>query len=139
MVPVPEDRVLDVYALLAGPSAQAPAHESAGDDAWDQRTLEQALREVSPTVEDLARFLAEHPDEEVSTTEAADALGLPFGWNSLAGTLGAFGRYLGNRDLDFPWEVWYSPVDGRTRMRMDGRTAELVRSLPARSRRSRGR
>lgn len=129
MVPVPASRVLDVYAFLAGAATgAAPAGEPASPAGWDERMLELVLRDVSETIWDLAQYLAQHPERDITTDEAAAALRLRYGWNSLAGALGAFGRYLGNRDLDFPWDVSYGS-DGRARMRMDAATAEAVKAI----------
>ena len=52
---------------------------------------------------------------------------MPYGWNSLAGALGAFGRYCANRGLGFPWESHYDAEDGRARLRLDAQTAELFK------------
>jgi hypothetical protein len=129
MVPVPESRVLEVYAFLAGAAAPgSAATEPVPVAGWDERMLELVLRDVSDTIWDLAQYLAQHPDRDITTDEAAAALRLRFGWNSLAGALGAFGRYLANRNLDFPWDVHYAS-DGRARMRMDAATATAVRAI----------
>ncbi len=125
-VAVPEDRLLEVYALLSKPRAPGADEIEPEAGVWDKGTLRPLLREASSTIQGLARYLAQHPGEEVGTDEVAEALDLPYGWNSLAGALGAFGRKLGNRGQEFPWEVWYSPEDGRTRMKMQPEVASLV-------------
>src|SRR4051794_39641277 len=92
-VPVPADRVLDVYSFLSSQDnegGRAPSTQSTQDVA----ELEKTLRSASATVQGLAVYLAERAGEEVTTEEAASALALDRGWNSLAGALGAFGRYL---------------------------------------------
>jgi hypothetical protein len=119
-VPVPADRLLEVYRLLGGPSTKTTsATKDLGQELWTDAMLESILREASPTIQRLARYLAEHPGEEITTERVASALELYRGWNSLAGALGAFGRKLTNRGLSFPWESWYSAEDGKSRMRMD--------------------
>ena len=80
----------------------------------------------SDTIQRLVSYLADHPGEEITTVKAADELKLEYGWNSLAGALGAFGRYWGNRGLKFPWDSWYD-ADGWTVMRMSETVAAQVR------------
>jgi hypothetical protein len=124
-VPVPTDRLIEVYRLLGTPPG-GPAAAADEGQPWTAARLETTLRAASATIQGLARYLAEHPGEEITTTQVADALGLEFGWNSLAGALGAFGRRLGNRGLSFPWATWYSPDDGKSRMMMEPDVASLV-------------
>jgi hypothetical protein len=125
-VPVPADRLLEVYRLLGNPSPEGAMTSDRGQGLWTDAMLESTLREASPTIQKLARYLAEHPGEEITTERVASALELYRGWNSLAGALGAFGRKLANRDLSFPWESWYSAQDGKSRMRMDHDLAARV-------------
>ena len=91
--------------------------------------LESILREASPTIQNLARYLAKHAGEEITTEQAASELDLYRGRNSLAGALGAFGRKLANRGMTFPWENWYSAEDGKSRMRMDPDLATRVLAI----------
>lgn len=138
-VAVPEDRLHAVYGLLSDSpelvdeAEETEEHEEleelgAPEEVWDEGTIREHLLPASETIRRLAKYLASRPNEEVTTDEAAGELGLPHGWNSLAGSLGAFGRYCVNRDLPFPWDSWYGD-DGRARMRMHPRVAELVRAL----------
>jgi len=140
-VPVPEERLIDVYRVLgrpAGPvdpprprptlAAGEDDEEAFDPDFWrDWVNIRRHLMPRSRTIRELAKYLAERPDEEVTADEAAEALGLPYGWNSLAGALGAFGRYCGNRDIAFPWETSYDNAEERARMRLDAETAEVFR------------
>lgn len=132
-VPVPEDRVTEVYGLLS--VAPKPSEDQVGGEPadrgrrWDEAALREYLAEASDTIKGLAKYLAERPGQEVTTEEVASELGLPHGWNSLAGALGAWGRKIGNRGFDdFPWESWWG-TDGHTRMRMSPEVAEIVRKL----------
>lgn len=52
---------------------------------------------------------------------------LRYGWNSLAGALGAFGNYLANRGIDFPWSIATDANDERVRFTMDEDTAFAVK------------
>jgi hypothetical protein len=54
-------------------------------------------------------------------------LSLPHGWNSLAGALGAFGNYLANRGIEFPWSAVTDANDERVRLTMDEDTAAVVK------------
>lgn len=128
LVPVPPDRVLDVYALLGRSDAARGSDkgESAGLDGWNAAMLRKHVASKSNTIKGLVKYLADHAGSEVRTEEVAEALGLERGWNSLAGALGAFGRYLTNRGLRFPWETWYD-ADGWTVMRMSETVAGEVR------------
>lgn len=120
MVPVPKDRLMEVYAVLGkdggGERREGPEPPDAFDH-WDAAEFRRHVGRASDTIKGLVKYLADHAGEEVTTTDVAEELQLPHGWNSLAGALGAFGRYLGNRDRDWPWETWWD-ADGRAVMRM---------------------
>ena len=132
-VPVPEDRVTEVYGLLSVPPQ--PPEDQVGEEPadrgrqWDEAALKEYLAEASDTIKGLAKYLAERPGQEVTTGEVASDLNLWRGWNSLAGALGAWGRKVKNRGFDgFPWETWWGE-DGHSRMRMSPEVAEIVRKL----------
>jgi hypothetical protein len=129
MVPVPKSRVLEVYELLGSkaPKPEASNDEDADVAGWDAAAFRKHILRASDTIQGLVTYLADHADNEVTTKEAAKALKLPYGWNSLAGALGAFGRYCGNRDLEFPWDYWYD-ADERTVMRMSKAIAAEARA-----------
>ena len=128
MVPVPRDRLTEVYALLGSNGAQASGKSSDSEDldGWNAAEVRKHIGRASDTIKGLVNYLADHPGEEVGTEDVATALQLRYGWNSLAGALGAFGRYVGNRDLDFPWESWWD-ADGHAVMRMSDAMAAEVR------------
>jgi hypothetical protein len=46
---------------------------------------------------------------------------------AVAGALGAFGHYLANRGIEFPWSVVTDASDGRVRFTMDAATAAAVK------------
>jgi len=131
-VHVPEDRLADVYRLLGSPSGgvaveDQPLAPEPDPEFWrDPDNIREHLIPRSETIRELAKYLASRPDEEVTAHEAADHLELPHGWNSLAGALGAFGRYCANRDLGFPWATNYGD-DWRVRLTLDAATAEVFR------------
>ena len=126
LVPVPHSRVLDVYAFLSRDAAPSTTASPETLEGWDAAAFRRHIGRASETIQSLVQHLSERAGAEVSVREAAEALELPHGWNSLAGALGAFGRYCGNRDLDFPWEYWYDG-DGLTIMRMSEAVAAEAR------------
>ena len=130
MVPVPRNRVLEVYELLGSKSPDSGSSDDGGDaslDGWDAAAFRKHVLRASDTIRGLVSHLADNAAKEVTTEQAAEALKLPYGWNSLAGALGAFGRYCANRDLEFPWDYWYD-ADGRTVMRMSKAVAREARA-----------
>lgn len=135
-VMVPEERLAAVYGLLGARDEAAPAVPSpAGPPApgtttrpWSDPTfVKKHLGPRSKTIRELAKFLAARPGKAITADEAAKALGLPYGWNSLAGALGALGNYLSNRGIDFPWAAVTDPGDERVRLTMDASTAAAVK------------
>jgi len=132
-VMVPEERLAAVYRLLISESereafpmtqeVQAPAQAGWRDPAF----VRAHLGPRSETVRGLAKYLADRPGQAVTAEQAAQALALPHGWNSLAGALGAFGNYLGNRGIQFPWSATTDPNDWRVRLTMDEPTADAVK------------
>lgn len=103
MVPVPEDRLQEVYAVLGRPggegnsTASSPQSPPGGNDdsPIDAALIVRAYRESPPSVVKFLDYLAEHPDETISSNDLAKHMGLT--WNQLAGVLGAFGRRWKNR------------------------------------------
>jgi hypothetical protein len=137
---VPEERLEEVYRVLARPvglpeSPEDPERSDVRGDAWDpdfwldEANIKEHLRPRSRTIRGLAKYLASRPDEQVTSDEAAEALGLKYGWNSLAGALGAFGRYCVNRGLEFPWETSYENPEERAHLTLDRRTADVFKQL----------
>ena len=131
-VMVPEERLADAYralgAMLTASSAVEPDPTEVDSDPEFWRNPDNVKSHLVPrsdTIKGLARYLAEHPDTEITAAHAAEELGLEYGWNSLAGALGAFGRYCANRELGFPWESWYDD-DGYARMQLDAATAAVI-------------
>ena len=131
-VMVPEEDLPAVYELLGGPreAVKSPEVRRGGVAVWqDPDVVRRHLLSRSAAIRDLARYLASRPDELVATDEAAAALDLRFGWNSLAGALGAFGRYCVNRNLPFPWETRENMPDERVRLCLDSATAKVIREV----------
>ncbi len=142
MVPVPPDRVLDVYALLVTSPPQPdapPADDWPGErPQWvpapvpfqfEEALIIRAYKESPPAMKRLMDYLADRPGEIVSSREIGSELGL--GWQQLAGVLGAFGRRWHNRyrQPKGGWfiEHWWSGDDERVEYRLSERDAGIVR------------
>ena len=131
MMAVPADLVPAVTAFIEGRSLKRQAPESIEDEGfvhgWDRATVRRAYRESGDNMRDLLRFLASERGREVTSYELAEALGAKYGWNSVAGMLGAFGRRCSNRyGLDQPmWEVRYD-AEGRVLLRLPGGAAAAI-------------
>lgn len=124
-VPVPVERVEEVYRLLAGLSGNS---EASVPDA--ERIVKRVFLESEERFRALLRFLAGHPGQPISTTETAEVLGLPNGVASLAGMLGAFARRSKNRyDGFWPFERLYNPAQDRAELMMDDDVAAIVNGL----------
>lgn len=99
-VSVPKAYVMDVYELLVGLAARDEAPESVeinGAPGWTEALIERQFLESSDTMRDLQKTLAAQPDKEFTGNELADAIGMEYGWNSVAGMLGAAQRRIENR------------------------------------------
>jgi hypothetical protein len=135
-VMVPEEQLMAVYRLLiseqetreGGSNASLQEHLESEVGGWhDPAFVRTHLGARSKTIQGLARYLADRPDRPVTADVAADALDLRYGWNSLAGALGAFGNYLANRGIEFPWSATTDANDERVRLTMDAATAAAVK------------
>lgn len=157
-LPVPIDRVAEVYALLGrspdappGPKAEPPAGPQADavwtpvvddddDDVfpWTTSSLRRMYSESSGNMQKALDYLSERGGEDVSTNELARALGLLKGAASVAGMLGAFSRRCWNRyDRYVPWESTWRWTDqdagtSETLIRMPQEVAAVLKSLRAR-------
>lgn len=129
-VMVPEERVLEVYALLApeqrtgrdGAAARPePDLADGGEAAWPEDVVLRAARESAEAMRGVLRILVEAGDDGLTTVEIADQLHLARGAASVAGMLGAFSRRCFNRyGMSDPlWEAqWEELEDGGTTTRL---------------------
>lgn len=98
MVPIPTDRVMEVYAFLAGEAAGAgaeaplalPTITPAPGPATDPAVISRAYRESPDRMKAFLNYLGDRPGQAVSSREIGEAIG--YNWNQVAGMLGAFGR-----------------------------------------------
>ncbi len=129
-VPVPVDRLQEVYAVLGRPKAQPQVDPTKDSNASGQLPLEDASAEDTPHTETPApwtkaalhalwhgyedgnavrnalSYLADHPEEWIPSDELLDGIGLTDG-KALGGALGALQRRSRN---SFKRE---SPIEGR--------------------------
>ena len=126
MVPVPVDRLLDVYRLLGAP-ALAAAHDSATRGVLDESALlRRAYRESPPeTMRAALDYLAERPGRSVSSSELAASIRRTT--HQLAGVMGAFGRRWANR-YGMAGQSWFFEWDPVSGYRMPELAAETIRS-----------
>jgi hypothetical protein len=142
---VPCELLGSVYRLLAdaADSVSSAASESVAEasprpdeDNWsgsaDERFRNRAFVDThlvprSDTIRGAAMYLAQRPGTWLSSDEIAGHLGLPYGWNSLAGAFGAAGTYFSNREIAMPWDwTYHDTPDGRIRLRMPQEIAQVV-------------
>lgn len=124
-VPVPADRVDDVFRFLLG---LADDHGSVDSDL--ERMVNRVYRESDAQFRRLLLFLAEHPGAALSTGAVAVGIDLPSGTASLAGMLGAFGRRSNNRYGSFwPFEKLYNPAAEQSELMMPQNIATIVERL----------
>jgi hypothetical protein len=133
-IAVPSDLVTRVIEFVegqaaprfAGPKTTRPVDDLLG---WTQPLLQRAYLESGQPMVDLLDFLAEHPDEEVTSDEIATKLNAAHGWNTVAGMLGAFSRRCTGRygRPGFPWEHRLDE-NGKGRMKMPKAIADVFTS-----------
>jgi hypothetical protein len=132
LVAVPVELVPEVTELLERRQPdQANGAKGPGGSllhGWNEQTVRRAYRESGDNMRNILRFLARNGGREVSADEIAAAIGARFGWNSVAGMLGAFGRRSTNRyGRSFPmWEQRYDDLD-RVRILMPKDIAEAIK------------
>jgi hypothetical protein len=147
---VPKKHVVAVYGYIAaleqGESDQeALASDSSGgskpvgpddNEEWSPRQLRLLYDQSPPAMVRILDFLAENPDIEVPSEWLVEVLkddNPDANSNTLAGTLGAFGRRVGNRYgmETWPFDADYSHEYGSVVYVMDGWVAEKLRSFKA--------
>jgi hypothetical protein len=138
MDPETAEVVNSVLSEATPSSEPAPIDPLADDEAWagraDERFRDAAfvkdhLASRSETVRGVAKYLAQRPGRWIPSGPIADALNLEHGSNSLAGALGAAGRYLKNRRIGMPWHWTYQTPDGNVQLMIDPETAKVVNSV----------
>lgn len=134
MMAIPAELVSAVTELVEGrrPGSLNPDSPATSKEGfvhgWDRESVWRAYRESADKMRHLLLFLANHADQEISSAELAEALDARFGWNTVAGMLGAFGRRCANRyGRSKPmWEFRYDD-EGRILITMPAAVAEVIR------------
>jgi hypothetical protein len=122
-VPVPADRVQEVYALLARRPEEAAVTGSRG---WSRENLLRSYRESPEAMMKAFDYLAGHAGQEVTTKELAAAIGVTR--SQLAGVVGAFGRRKKNRygEDDLPFRAVWSAGAGMVVYEMSPAVAAVI-------------
>jgi hypothetical protein len=134
---VPRQHVTKVYGLIAslesGNASPVAAQAGAGSDgdAWPEDLIVRQYRESPESMKKFQRFLAEHPGQEFSTSEMAEPIGAEYGWNSVAGALGAYGRRVKNRYKrdSFPFQSRWDHEKEEQYHSMTAEVAEVIKSI----------
>lgn len=135
---VPRKHLTRVYGLVAsleqhasGNPEVAPAPNETKEEQWPRDLIERQYRESPDSMKKFQRFLADHEGKEFSTTQMADAIGVAYGWNSVAGALGAYGRRVKNRYKreSFPFDSRWDHEKGEQYHSMTPRVADIINSL----------
>ena len=138
-VPVPVDRLVDVYKFLGCTEApdtnQAPMPPSPVEPAlaaFDPNLLARAYRESPDTMKRVFDCLADNAGKAIGLAEVAGAVGR--NTKQMSGVLGAFGRRWLNRyhkgvDTKWPFSAWWD-FEGNTMVyRMSHEAAEVIKGI----------
>jgi len=135
-IPIPVKFVPDVYALLAKLSGQgetpAPASTERTNgvpEEWSKSDLVRMWRESPPSMREFTCYLADRPEQMISSTEIGEAINRP--GLKLAGALGAFGRRVANRYSKETWPflaVWDHEHE-RMGYQMSSGTADIIKEV----------
>ena len=134
---VPKRHLTRVYAFLGALDEQAPDAETATEDssngnvAWTRELIERQFKESPPFMKQFQKYLAEHAGQEFSTRDMAAALNAVYGWNTVAGALGAYGNRVKNRykQTTWPFQARWDHVLGESYHSMSEEVAEIIRDL----------
>ena len=133
-LPVPVDRVQEVYELLARPSgAGALGGTGASPLPWSDELLGRAYDESSPAMRAVLDTLTQWAGQIVSAAELADATGVKR--RELRGVLGAFARRWANRyrqgPANLPFKSYRSTDAEMTVYEMDAAVAAALTRVRA--------
>jgi hypothetical protein len=126
LMAIPTQLVPQVAALMADfdvTGVQVVTERQAGDNGsmingWTEDLVRRAFKESGDPMRRVLLFLAQHADQEVTATQIGEAIEAKYGWNTVAGMLGAFGRRSVNKyKRPKPmWEVRQGPDGGLLKM-----------------------
>jgi hypothetical protein len=135
---VPKRHLTRTYAFLGSLDGSIATQEEPIGDAedklatdWPPELLERQYAESPKFMKRFQKHLADHPGEEFSTRDMADALEAERGWNTVAGALGAYGRRVKNRykRSTFPFQSRTDYEAGEVYHSMTPEVAEIIRGF----------
>lgn len=126
-VPVPKERVLEVYALLGQGKRSASATLGELAEEWTEKMVARAIRESPAGMRAVFQYLSSHPDQDITMEELAK--GIKRERSQMPGILGAFGRRCRYRYRvsTWPFESKAGRGMGMKVVTMPGKVAERVR------------
>lgn len=125
-VPVPEEHVPEVIALLAdlNRGVERPSEQADPGDRLDAPLVVTMYVDSERRHRQLLDLLASRAGEWLYTSELADALSVSSGSKGMAGVFGAFGRRAKHRYGGAkPWETEWDPIQGEAKYRMSPQVA----------------
>jgi hypothetical protein len=133
-VAVPRQHVAKVYAYIArlelGTDIDSGSGNGTPPGTPNRALVERMFTESEPAHQVLMGYLANHPGEWLGTREVAEALGLPHGARSLAGSLGALGKRAAHRyGGQKPFESRWSHEDGQSMHRMSQEVSTWIKEI----------
>lgn len=139
-IPVPRGYVTQVYGFIAslesgGRETQVEASSASAaatlSESWPEDLIIRQYRESPDSMKKFQQYLAQHAGQDFSSTEIAEAIGAEYGWNSIAGALGAYGRRVKNRykRSTFPFNQHWDHEHGEMRHGMTPEVAEIILPL----------
>ena len=134
-IPVPIDRVQEVYELLGRPKGATTSAPSSPPspiaEATDAAVVARAYRESPPAMKKIFDHLAENAEHVVMGNDLAAAIG--YHPHQMAGALGAFGRrwknrYHGGENTKWPFASWWDFDVNTMAYKMSAETAEVIKA-----------
>jgi len=136
-IPVPVDRVQEVYEVLGRPRGPQPAVPTTSlpdkpDAVLDAALLARPYRESQEAMKKVFDHLAENSDHDIPMEDLAKAVG--YHPHQMAGALGAFGRRWKNRyhrgeDVKWPFAAWWDFDRNTMVYKMSAECAEVIKGL----------
>ena len=145
-VMVPRRLVTQVYGLISRLDAGLPVEDAAmvpiapatsGDSTsdWTDKLLCRMVEESPPAMRDILGLLASRPGESLGAEDLAKSIkgNKHANWNTIAGTLGAFGRRVKNRyeSDQWPFTAKYEHAHDGVRYRMTAAMATRIKKILA--------
>ncbi|MFN0010717.1 MAG: hypothetical protein ACKVS8_03635 [Phycisphaerales bacterium] len=127
------DAGLSVEDVTPAPTAPASNGDSASD--WTDMLLRRMVEESPPAMRDILGLLASRPGESLGAEDLAKSIkaNKEANWNTIAGTLGAFGRRVKSRykSDQWPFTAKYEHAHDGVRYRMTAQMATRIKKLLA--------